>query len=154
LSHGCDIGAADADKGMPCLHGRHRGLETSMAKSKPNKVTDGVRNLVLTRGNYRCEHCHEDFLYSGVSVHHRRPRMMGGSKNELLHLPANLIALCGSGTTGCHGWVESNRTKAREMGLLIQNVESAEEIPFQDKKGNWWKLDNLGQKERFDINET
>jgi hypothetical protein len=125
-----------------------------MAKSKPNKVTDGVRNLVLTRGNYRCEHCHEDFLYSGVSVHHRRPRMMGGSKNELLHLPANLIALCGSGTTGCHGWVESNRTKAREMGLLIQNVESAEEIPFQDKKGNWWKLDNLGQKERFDINET
>jgi len=80
--------------------------------------------------------------------------MMGGSKNELLHLPANLIALCGSGTTGCHGWVESNRTKAREMGLLIQNVESAEEIPFQDKKGNWWKLDNLGQKERFDINET
>ena len=154
MSYGYDIGAADADKGMPCLHGRHRGLETSMAKSKPNKVTDGVRNLVLTRGNYRCEHCHEDFLYSGVSVHHRRPRMMGGSKNELLHLPANLIALCGSGTTGCHGWVESNRTKAREMGLLIQKVESAEDIPFQDKEGNWWKLDNLGQKERFDINET
>jgi len=154
LSHGYDIGAADVGKSMPCLHGRHRGLETSMAKPKPNRVSDEVRFTVLGRGNYRCERCHEDFLYSGVSVHHRRPRMMGGSKNELLHLPANLIALCGSGTTGCHGWVESNRTKAREMGLLIQKVESAEDIPFQDKNGIWWKLDNLGQKERFDINET
>ena len=154
MSYGYAIGATNADKSMPCLHGRHRGLETSMAKSKPNRVSDTVRNLVLTRGNYRCERCHEDFLWSGVSVHHRRPRMMGGSKNELLHLPANLIALCGSGVTGCHGWVESNRFKAREMGFLILKVESAEDIPFQDKNDIWWKLDNLGQKERFDINET
>ena len=77
--------------------------------------------------------------------------MMGGSKNELLHQPANLIALCGSGVTGCHGWVESNRDKAREMGYLIMKVESAEDIPFCDNSGNWWKIDNLGQKEQFDI---
>lgn len=80
--------------------------------------------------------------------------MMGGSKNELLHLPANLILLCGSGVTGCHGWVESNRNEARELGFLIQKVESAQDIPFLDTNGSWWKLDNLGQKERLDIKRT
>ena len=77
--------------------------------------------------------------------------MMGGSKNEMLHLPANLIVLCGTGTSGCHGWVESNREKARELGYLIQKVESAEEIPFQDEKGKWWQLDNYGQKTQLDM---
>ena len=152
MSHGCDIGAADADKGMPCLHGRHRGLETSMAKPRPLKVSDETRFTVLGRNGYKCEKCGEDFLW-GVSVHHRRPRMMGGSKNELLHQPANLIALCGSGTTGCHGWVESHRDKARELGYLIMKVESAQDIPFRDNSGKWWKIDNLGQREQFDIRE-
>jgi len=76
--------------------------------------------------------------------------MMGGSKNEMLHQPANLIVLCGTGISGCHGWVESNRDKARELGYLIQKVESAEEIPFQDKNGKWWQLDNYGQKTQLD----
>lgn len=76
--------------------------------------------------------------------------MMGGSKDEELHKPANLIALCGSGTTGCHGWVESNRLEARTFGYLIQKVESAEEIPFKDLNGHWWLIDNNGQKRQFD----
>jgi hypothetical protein len=80
--------------------------------------------------------------------------MMGGSKDETLHRPANLIVLCGSGTNGCHGWVESNRAKARELGFLIQKVESAEEIPFQDSSQVWWKIDNNGQKTRLDMNWT
>jgi hypothetical protein len=39
-----------------------------------------------------------------------------------------------SGTTGCHGWVESNRDKARELGYLIQKIESAQEIPFSRQR--------------------
>jgi hypothetical protein len=77
--------------------------------------------------------------------------MMGGSKNEMLHETANLIVLCGTGTSGCHGWVESNRAKARELGYLIQKIESAQEIPFQDEKGLWWQLDNLGAKTQLDM---
>jgi hypothetical protein len=32
-------------------------------------------------------------------------------------------------------------------------VESAQDIPFRDNSGKWWKIDNLGQKEQFDIRE-
>jgi hypothetical protein len=121
-----------------------------MAKPKPFKVDDETRFAVLGRGGYKCERCREDFLRLGVSVHHRRPRMMGGSKNQELHRPANLIALCGSGTSGCHGWVESHRLEARTFGYLITKVESAEEIPFKDLNGDWWLIDNDGQKTQFD----
>lgn len=121
-----------------------------MAKPKL-KVDDETRFAVLARGFYRCERCHCDFQGIGVSVHHRRPRMMGGSRDKELHKSANLIALCGSGTTGCHGWVESNRDKARELGYLIAKIESAGEIPFQDINGKWWVIDNDAQKIRLDL---
>lgn len=124
-----------------------------MAKTRPLKVTEETRFVVLSRAYYRCERCLGDFQLTGVSVHHRRPRMMGGSKNNNLHQPANLIALCGSGTTGCHGWVESNRQQAREEGFLIMKVESAEEIPFKDNLGKWWLIDNQGQKRQLDISQ-
>lgn len=78
--------------------------------------------------------------------------MMGGSNNLELHKSANLIALCGSGTTGCHGWVESHRAEARELGYLIQKVESAELIPFKDDAGIWWHIYNDGTKTRLDMN--
>ena len=80
--------------------------------------------------------------------------MMGGSKNEMLHESANLIVLCGTGTSGCHGWVESNRAKARELGYLIQKLEAAEEIPFQDETGLWWKIHNSGHKTQLDMKWT
>ncbi len=122
-----------------------------MAKPKPNRVSDETRFAVLARAFYKCERCDRDFLGYPVSVHHRRPRMMGGSKNEMLHEMANLIVLCGTGTSGCHGWIESNRAVARELGYLIQKIESAEEIPFQGKSGLWFKIDNKGQKTQLDM---
>lgn len=122
-----------------------------MAKAKPNRVDDETRFTVLGRGEYKCERCRQDFLGKAISIHHRRPRMMGGSKNLDLHRPANLIALCGSGTSGCHGWVESNRSEARTFGYLIQKVEAACEIPFKDLNGDWWLIDDDGQKRQFDF---
>jgi len=122
-----------------------------MVKSKPKlKVDTQTRFGVFARANYQCEKC-LDAPIGGVSVHHRRPRMMGGSRNELLHQPANLILLCGSGTSGCHGWVESNRDKARVQGYLIQKVESAEQIPFRDNSGIWWNIYNSGEKVQLDL---
>lgn len=121
-----------------------------MAKPKL-KVDEETRFIVFARAGYRCERCFKQLHgVFGVSVHHRRPRMMGGSKNEKLHLPANLIVLCGSGTSGCHGWVESNRDKSRDHGYLIQKVDSAEIIPFRDDAGMWYLIDNNGQKRQFD----
>ena len=40
-----------------------------------------------------------------VSLHHVLPRSQGGDDIE-----ANLVFLCGSGTTGCHGKIEANDT--------------------------------------------
>lgn len=84
--------------------------------------------------------------WDGASVHHRTPRGMGGSKNPALSQPANLLLLCGSGVTGCHGWTESNRTKATDRGLLVRRRHDPAEVPFADIYGQQWLLDNQGGK--------
>lgn len=142
-------GVTDERTYLLWLHRISIECETPMAKPKL-KVGDEVRFQVFYRANYRCEKCDGGPDTFGWSVHHRVPRGMGGSRNEQLHLPANLILLCGSGVTGCHGWVESNRDKARERGFLLTKVESAEEIPFIDDKNKAWKIFNDGEKWEFD----
>lgn len=51
-----------------------------------------------------------------VQVHHVQPRSMGGTRGK--HGP--LITLC----LGHHGWVESNRGKARQLGLVLRREVS------------------------------
>lgn len=36
----------------------------------------------------------------------------------------NLLRLCGSGTTGCHGLIEANRELSRDLGLLVRRTVS------------------------------
>lgn len=60
---------------------------------------------------------------SGWSVHHRLPRGMGGRgpKAAPTEGPDWLLLVCGSGTSGCHGWLESvERAMAYEFGYLIR----------------------------------
>lgn len=106
-----------------------------MASTGPSHDT---RQAVITRACYRCERC--DGPLDTMSVHHRRPRGMGGTRDETANWPENLLALCGTGTTGCHGWVESNRTAAYDTGLLLRRGLHPHETPFQDLKGRWWFL--------------
>ncbi len=50
------------------------------------------------------------------SQHHVLPRGQGGDDD-----PANLVSLCGSGTTGCHGLIEANDIMVRrELGAYIK----------------------------------
>ena len=53
------------------------------------------------------------------SLQHRRARGMGGSRRPDTDSVQNGILLCGSATTGCHGWVESNRIEAIENGWAV-----------------------------------
>lgn len=87
------------------------------------RVPVKVRELVYARAEERCERCGIR-PYAG-SLHHRRPRGMGGDSRLETNLPANLLLLCGSGVTGCHGWIEDNRIEAKRLGLLVP----AEHIP-------------------------
>ena len=87
---------------------------------------NAVEALVVVRDLGCCVRCvrcgrHVAHLDRGVawSIHHRRPRGTGGTSLEWVNAPANLVVLCGSGTTGCHGQIESHRTAAREYGYLI-----------------------------------
>ena len=44
---------------------------------------------------------------------------MGGTTWAGIHSPALLVLLCGDGTSGCHGWIESNRSAALRLGWLL-----------------------------------
>lgn len=81
--------------------------------------------LVLERDQDRCVRC--GAACTGQrgrdwSIQHRIPRGMGGSRREDINRAANLLTMCGSGTTGCHGWIETTaqgREEARENGWAL-----------------------------------
>lgn len=66
---------------------------------------------------------------------------MGGS--ALLERASNLVRLCGTGTTGCHGFVESQRTLATVRGWLLGFLDDPETTPLQCYDG-WFLLDDQG----------
>jgi len=89
--------------------------------SKPTKQT---LDIVWERDQDRCFNCWKILHRSqgGYSVHHRIPRGMGGSRDPVLDSPANLVLLCGTGTTGCHGLIEQNREMYTAYGFLISHL--------------------------------
>jgi hypothetical protein len=54
---------------------------------------------------------------------------MGGSRAPWINNVTNLLLLCGSGTTGCHGRVESHRAEAYVAGWLLRSGEHPEQVP-------------------------
>jgi hypothetical protein len=60
-------------------------------------------------------------LGRATNQHHRLPRRMGGTSNPAINTACNLLDLCGSATTGCHGFLESHRSEARDCyGWLLR----------------------------------
>lgn len=108
-----------------------------MADRVPRKAVASL----LRRADGHCERCGvgvadpeaAEFDDRGVvwSVQHRKPAGMGGTNEELFNSPANLALLCGSGTTGCHGEVESHRTQAREDGWLVWQSWDPAQAPMR-----------------------
>lgn len=66
---------------------------------------------------------------------------MGGSRVE--PTASAIAVLCGSGNTGCHGWVESHREEARKAGWLLREVDDPQEVPVP-YRGHWALLDDNG----------
>jgi hypothetical protein len=114
-------------------------------------VTTLTRRLVLERDGASCVSCGRpvDVSAGRYSLHHRVARGMGGSKAPWINLPANLLTLCGSGTTACHGWTEfGNRQQAYEWGYLIRRGSgTALQLPESVKvltHTGWVLFDNDG----------
>jgi hypothetical protein len=71
---------------------------------------------VVLRAGYTCEVCGR---HPASNLHHRVIKGMGGTSAEWTDEPWNLLAVCGTGTTGCHHWIHSNRNKAEEYGWIV-----------------------------------
>jgi hypothetical protein len=108
--------------------------------------TPATRQAVAARAGYHCELCYTP-ISGQASIHHRRPRRMGGTRRSDVNEPANLMLLCGSGTTGCHGWVESHRKNALADGIILYDRDIPAEHPYKDRHGNWWLIDKEGKKQ-------
>lgn len=92
-----------------------------------------TREKVRWRDRDRCRRCGA----STWQIHHRKPRGMGGTRDPEANSPESLVLLCGSGTTGCHGWVESHRAEARAEGWLVNRhgVQRCEDVPILTQDG-------------------
>ena len=89
---------------------------------------------VLERAGYCCEICGKplgDERGVDFSIHHRKARGMGGTRWFGANLPSNLMAIDGSGTTGCHGWIESHRFEAMACGWLVSRYQDPTAVPAQ-----------------------
>lgn len=80
------------------------------------------------------------------SRQHRIPRGAGGS--ALVDRPSNIVTVCGSGTTGCHNWMENERrADAEVLGWILPKLNpdiDPEKEPLFTVDG-WVLLDDLGE---------
>jgi hypothetical protein len=110
-------------------------------------MADAMGATIYLRAGSRCECCGKVAGWDGWSRHHRQPRGMGGTKRDV-HQPSNMLLLCGSGTTGCHGLVESERSWAYECGLLVRRPFEPGRVALlyhaMTHAPRWVTLDNLG----------
>jgi hypothetical protein len=87
------------------------------ASGKPARPRDTgpdrtTRDLVKLRDDWHCAKCGRViFETSEWSIHHRRNRGSGGTSRPELNRPSNLLLVCGSATTLCHGELTQNRDR-------------------------------------------
>jgi 5-methylcytosine-specific restriction endonuclease McrA len=75
-----------------------------------------------------CERCAHG---GSLTLHHRKKRSQGGTWDLF-----NVGMLCGHGTAGCHGWVESNPNAAEAEGWHVRPWQDPAEIKVK-YQGQW-----------------
>ena len=78
--------------------------------------------MVDDRDGRRCVRCGRSLYAVGGSRHHRKLRSQCTRVEK--HQVQNLILLCGSGTTGCHGFVHMHPTIAYENGWCVKSFQA------------------------------
>lgn len=69
---------------------------------------------------------------------------MGGDRRPDTNLPGNLLLLCGSGTTGCHGLVHARPLEARDEGFIVSRWAVPAETGFLSWRLGWAFPDDAG----------
>lgn len=105
--------------------------------------TSDVVDAILERACYCCEVCGSpcaDQRGTDWSIHHRRPRGMGGTRWPGVNRPPNLMLVCGSGTTLCHGVIENYRAGAVAAGWLVLSRTDPATVPVLITRDRWCYL--------------
>lgn len=93
------------------------GRSKRRSRARYNKA----RAEVIERSSGRCEAAVEGVCkVRGTNAHHKHMSGQGGPDT-----PENLLWVCGSGTTGCHGWIHANPEAATALGLLVSSFSPA-----------------------------
>jgi hypothetical protein len=115
------------------------------AKPKHTGFSPVVRQTIIDRDRHTCQRCGIGLVGAsiGYSLQHRTGRMMGGTDDPAINRPGNGLTLCGSGTTGCHGWVESHPTEAAKAGWAVESWADPTTVPVRTPSG-WQLLNDRG----------
>ena len=101
-------------------------------------IPSTVRRALRERSDGACEMCG---LAYPTNAHHRKNLSQGGE--DVL---SNLLHLCGSGTTGCHGWVTEHPAISYIKGWSVRRGVDPASMPVW-YRGSRVKLDDLGNLE-------
>lgn len=102
-----------------------------MSRRLAAAFSDETRQVVYHRDLFACAGCGLTGQPGDgrLSLQHRISRGMGGTSRADLGSPANALLLCGSGTTGCHGWAEHHPADAGRLGwVLDRNADVRPEL--------------------------
>lgn len=81
----------------------------------------------------------------GLNFQHRQARGMGGTSDPAVSAVTNGILLCGSGTTGCHGWAESHPEAAEDHGWSVPQWADPASVPVLHHRLGWIRLSDNGE---------
>lgn len=116
-----------------------------MSPKATRKDIDAARVLVYARDSHYCQMCGRSVVDFPSSVHHRINRGSGGSAK--LERASLLIRLCGTGTTGCHGWITEEPGYGAGLGYVLPklnpNIDPTQE-PILTHEYGWVLLDDEG----------
>lgn len=77
------------------------------------------------RDGANCLRCGMDLWGQQASKHHRKKRRFPDADRV-----ENIVILCGTGTTGCHGWCHSHDREARATGWVVSSWDKPAERPL------------------------
>jgi hypothetical protein len=113
-------------------------------------VQEAARRIVRIRDGHQCQMCGRSIVDYPSSIHHRINKGSGGSAK--LERPSLLIRMCGTGTTGCHGYVTEHPKDAAATGWILPknnpDIEPTTE-PVLTYLG-WFTFDDEGGKHAHD----
>lgn len=99
--------------------------------SKSSKADEAYAyELATLRDKDTCQRCHRA---QGTNRDHRKNRSQGG-----LTVASNLQLLCGTGTTGCHGWATAHPADAVAEGWAVPGWADPAEWPARRYRRTAW----------------